>query len=107
MVRDNSSQDRKKNYLSSLLVPFCYAADLSAPAAIMGSFSPQTSGVLNSSGVPQDTAAPETFLPRSKDVFEAAAKEREASDMRNERAAVEKPARGDLRHLQEIHYYYH
>lgn len=101
-------QDRKPHRpFYSLPVPFCYAADLSAPAAVMGPFSPRTSAALHSSGVLRRSAAPETsaFVPPAEDVFETAAKGREATDGRNETAEVNRPAPGAFKHVQEILYY--
>lgn len=101
-------QNRKPHIpFYSLLVPFCYAADLSAPAAVVGPFSPRTPEVSHSSGVPRHTAAPETsaFVPRAEDVFETTAKNRQAADGRNETAEVNRPAPGAFKHAQDYYYY--
>lgn len=92
----DDSRARTRTYhipCSSLPVPFCYTADLGALAAVMGPRFPQTAAVSHS---------PETFVPAAEDVFETAAKKREAADRRNETAAVKRVAPGAFKLAQEI-----
>lgn len=91
LVDDSRARTGDATNLSSLLVPFCYAADLSAPAAVMGPYSPRTSAVSHSL---------ETFVPLAEDVFETAAKKREAADRRNETAEVNRVAPGIFKPAQ-------
>lgn len=93
LLDDSKARTENTVFLSFFLVPFCYTADLSAPAAVMGPLFPRTSAVSHS---------PETFVPSAEDVFKTAAKKREAADSRNETAEVMSLRPGAFKHAQEF-----